>query len=267
MLKNKKKIYKDGLIHMKYSVYTIAIFLSLLAMSCKTVGKIPQVEQQKDAVESELQDKLDKEEQKLQKKIDKEVKTVEKEADAKAADLAARAIENSTKTENKSQPADKELAIQPPDVKDLQPKTKKTFWQQEGWNVQPEILASASIPASIPANSSKEWYYKRVLSQATPRSIELKSPSYIEFTCKNTARKERSKKLLDSLYGSLVKNPADLETNQKIRDLVLQSDGDVQIADCRPVEGSADFAKCECMLYLPFKGGEQAIRQKIATLK
>lgn len=214
--------------------------------------------------ENELQAKMEKDQEVSVKdeskiEIEKEIENAKIEQDSKKADIATRALETtSTKISDIDFGSDDE--IKPPIIEE---KVKTGKWGHEGWGGNPEILMSGG---NIEESSEKNWFYKVVSSEASDRAKKLKSPSYIEFTCKNSARKDKSNELIDSLYSSIVENPANLEENQKIKNYILNSKTGVKVANCRSTSKDINFSTCECILYIEYQGGKEIIKKKVAEM-
>ena len=248
---------------MKWYTNIVCVGAFFLLWQCKS-GQLQKVaDLAKEQADAELQAELDKNKEKLEGKKSQAKDLAKAERDAKRAELAARALENTVisppKTDTTSTTTKVADEITPPKIEKKQQKT----WGYEGWGGRPELLSSGGSPGDA---TDKNWYYKTVTAEASSRARELKSPSYIEFTCKNTARKDQSNKLLDSLYSSVVDNPADLERNQKIKDVLVKAKSDVKVASCRSISSDLVFSKCECTLYLEYQGGEANIKKKVAEI-
>ncbi|MEM7179526.1 MAG: hypothetical protein AAF518_01330 [Spirochaetota bacterium] len=251
---------------MKRYMNLVWVCLFSLLWQCKSAQLQKATELGKEQAAAELQAELDKGKEKLENEKSKTTDTAKAERDAKRAELASRALENTIISPAKADSTDTSKTttkvadeITPPKIEKKQQKN----WGYEGWGGRPDLLSSGGNPGDA---TDKNWYYKTVTAEASQRARELKSPSYIEFTCKNTARKDKSSKLLDSLYASVVDNPADLERNQKIKDVLVKAKPNVKVASCRSLANDVVFSKCECTLYLEYQGGKENIKKKVAEI-
>jgi len=132
----------------------------------------------------------------------------------------------------------------------------------DGWGANPRDIA---IGRDV-SGQSDGWYTKKYSGKANERSIELKSPSYMESTCKQSIRKENGKALIESTYNSLsseIKPEVIAELNSKI---TPQDFKKIEVYNCKPIGIENSFAECECSLSFKVDGGKKAIIEKASTV-
>jgi hypothetical protein len=135
---------------------------------------------------------------------------------------------------------------------------------EDGWGVNPRELANAKDVKSL---SESNWYTKKYSGKASSRAIELKSPSYMESSCKLAVKKENSKPLIESSYSSLgvdLKPEAISLLSAKITKEDLKN---IEVNNCIPTSPEKTFSECECSLSYKVEGGKKAILDKVNLLK
>lgn len=106
-------------------------------------------------------------------------------------------------------------------------------------------------------------FTKKFTGKASDRSVELKSPSYMESTCRQSIKKENGKALIESVFTSVNKNikpetMAELITPDELKKL--------EVENCRPISSENTFSECECLLSYKVEGGQKAVLDKLAPL-
>ncbi len=134
----------------------------------------------------------------------------------------------------------------------------------DGWGVNPRELSNAKDVNGI---TEANWYTKKYSGKANSRSIELKSPSYMESTCKQAVKKENAKSLIESSYSSLgidLKPEAIALLFAKITKDDLKK---IEVLNCQPTSAEKTFSECECALSYKVEGGKKAIIEKVNLRK
>lgn len=131
----------------------------------------------------------------------------------------------------------------------------------DGWGADPrDIIAGKDVSGQI-----EGWYTKKYSGKPTERSVELKSPSYMESSCKQSIKKENGKNLIESAYNSLsseVKSESITELNSKIGSEDLKK---LEVFGCKPTGSENSFSECECYLSFKVEGGKKAIIEKLTS--
>ncbi len=132
----------------------------------------------------------------------------------------------------------------------------------DGWGANPRDIALGRDVSG----QSDGWYTKKYSGKANERSIELKSPSYMESTCKQSIKKENGKALIESTYNSLsseIKPEVIAELNSKITPQDLKN---IEVSNCKPSGSDNSFSECECYLSFKVDGGKKTIVEKASTV-
>lgn len=144
---------------------------------------------------------------------------------------------------------------------------KFSVWNREGWGGEPDKYINGEDRFLI---ESGEYYYKRVFAKPTARSVELNSPSYMQSTCKINASRYNLDAILESMYMSVVIDKLDKEKNEHITSLVDSGNdlkADVNSLVCRPMEDENWASGCECVIYVHYKGGKEAVYKETQNNK
>jgi len=134
---------------------------------------------------------------------------------------------------------------------------------EDGWGVNPKESSNAKDVNGI---MDVSWYTKKYSGKATSRSIELKSPSYMESSCKQTVKKENGKSLIEAAFlslGSEIKPEVIAGLVSKITKEDLQK---IEVSNCKPISTEKTFSECECSLSYKVEGGKKALMEKILPL-
>ncbi len=134
---------------------------------------------------------------------------------------------------------------------------------EDGWGVNPRESSNVKDVNGI---TDVSWYTKKYSGKAASRSIELKSPSYMESSCKQTVKKENGKSLIESAFlslGSEIKPETIVSLVSKISKDDLQK---IEVSNCKPTSAEKTFSECECSLSYKAEGGKKALMEKIIPL-
>ena len=203
-------------------LFILIIFLS----NCALVNKFKK--QAEERAENELNKKLEE----ADKKLDKEKeRSTDKLADEKPS------VVNTVK--------EPEIVVNTPEI-----------WNLSGWAVSPKEIVEKKITSLETA-----WYYTKIQSKASERAIKLKSPSYLEFTCKNSAKRDKDT-ILDSMLTNLVGSPSKEELS-KLKEKVNISNTEPQVITCKSEGAELQYSSCECMVATYFAGGKEGLKKSI----
>ncbi len=131
---------------------------------------------------------------------------------------------------------------------------------EDGWGVNPRELSNAK---DVNGLTEANWYTKKYSGKANSRSIELKSPSYMETTCKQAVKKENGKSLIESSLTSLgsdLKPEVISALSAKITKDELKK---IEVNNCQPTSAEKTFSECECALSYKVEGGKKAMIEKV----
>jgi hypothetical protein len=131
---------------------------------------------------------------------------------------------------------------------------------EDGWGVNPRELSNSKDVNGI---TEANWYTKRYPGKASSRSIELKSSSYMESTCKQAVKKENGKSLIESSFTSL---GLDLkpEVMTALSAKITKDDfKKIEVNNCQPTSAEKTFSECECALSYKVQGGKKAMMEKV----
>lgn len=148
--------------------------------------------------------------------------------------------------ESKEVLTDKKEILKAPDdeqknIPPLEEKNEAVKSITQGWGKEPE---SVKASGNISPGSGKIWYYKTVKSEPSKRAIELKSPSYQEYTCGLHAMKENREKFFMEMHSSL---EGKIITKEELPSKKEQLDK-LQVLSCKPLGENSVFTSCECIL-------------------
>lgn len=135
---------------------------------------------------------------------------------------------------------------------------------EDGWGVNPRELANAKDVASL---SDTNWYTKKYSGKANSRSIELKSPSYMESSCKLAVKKENGKSLIESSYSSVGVDIKPESLSALSAKITKEDFKNIEVNNCIPTSPEKTFSECECSLSYKVEGGKKAILEKVNLLK
>jgi hypothetical protein len=142
-------------------------------------------------------------------------------------------------------------------------KSMPTVVSENGWGPNPRELSNAKDVNGI---QDSNWYTKKYLGKANDRSIELKSPSYMETTCKQAVKKENGRALIESAFASV---SGDLK-NEALNSLISKISSDelkkIEVSNCSPVSSEKTFTECECLLSYKVEGGKQTLIDKLGSM-
>lgn len=182
--------------------------------------------------------------------IDEANKKIEEELDKKLNPNGNKtSTELPKKEDNDKKSVDNTAPIQPSIVDN---------WGFQGWGGSPDIVTVKKLSDS----DKKDWFYTKVKGKATDRAIALKSPSYIEFTCKNSAKMDNKDYILDSMIGSIVDSPPSEEA-KRIRGKIDNGQLEFNIVECKSEGSETNYSNCECMVYSRFAGGKEEFKRAI----
>lgn len=103
------------------------------------------------------------------------------------------------------------------------------------------------------------WYTKKYSGKANERSIELKSPSFMESSCKYSVLKGNSKTLVESALGSLGAQINPDKAKDLSKKIVKEQSKNFEISGCVPTSADKNFSECECYLSYKPEGGKEAL--------
>lgn len=142
-------------------------------------------------------------------------------------------------------------------------KPTELVWGYSGWGVGPEKIQN---PISLSKEEKLEYFYIVGGGKALPRAIEVDSHSFMESTCKLSALKENQEalflKAVQSADSKAAKNTALLEKSKEIF-----KESFPKVAYCRPTGTNDKYTTCDCVIYIFFEGGKEALTKALSNLK
>lgn len=132
-------------------------------------------------------------------------------------------------------------------------------WGYTGWGIDPENIQNPIIPTG---KEKLDWFYMIAPGKALSRSIEINSPSFMESTCKLSAVKDNQNKLLEETLASVnLKVRTDADLRKKGEEIL--KDTEKGTALCRPTGEAEKYTTCDCVIFLKYDGGKQALSEKL----
>ncbi|PJZ51145.1 lipoprotein LipL21 [Leptospira saintgironsiae] len=148
-------------------------------------------------------------------------------------------------------------------------------WSFEGWGGPPEQRNDGKTPKDT---NPKEYYYTKISSHASIKSIAKKNPVMIQSTCRESARLEGTSDLIKKMYDgfqptgwfSSNKSQQELTTdcNPTLSASLVQN---IKIYECKATGPGSDpndisqdnWEECLCIIYVKFPGGRDALIEKV----
>lgn len=135
---------------------------------------------------------------------------------------------------------------------------RKLTWGYSGWGVDPANLQNPNFQNT----TELDWFYIVAPGKALPRAIELDSPSFMESTCKISALKGNQANLIQQAILSVnPKASQDIELQKRGEEILQNTEKGT--AFCRPTGEAQKYSTCECVIFLKFSGGKQALQEKL----
>lgn len=137
-------------------------------------------------------------------------------------------------------------------------------WGYSGWGVSPDKIQN---PISLSKEEKLDYFYMVVKGKAASRAVEVNSPSFMESTCKLSALKENQEQLISqTIFSTNPKLAQDAAFLEKIKQEFFKN-SKPSLAYCRGTGTEETYATCDCVIYLFFEGGKEALKKAISTLK
>ena len=140
------------------------------------------------------------------------------------------------------------------------PSSDKTTTEARKSNSTTDSGSGNNLSSIDDKNSS--LYTKKYSGKANERSLELKSPSYMEATCNESVKKQNATALIESILadaGFDLKPEAISKLSEKIAKEEIKK---FEVSDCKPTSSEGTFSECECTLSYRLEGGKQSLMEK-----
>ncbi len=137
-------------------------------------------------------------------------------------------------------------------------------WGYSGWGVSPNKIQN---PVNLSKEEKLEYFYMVAGGKALSRAIEVDSHSFMESTCKISALKDNHDKLITQAILSV--NPKFAQDSaflKKAKDSFFDSKKS-ELAYCRPTGTGEKYSTCDCVIYINYEGGKEALEKSLQSLK
>lgn len=107
------------------------------------------------------------------------------------------------------------------------------------------------------------WYTKKYSAKANTRSVELKSPSFMESSCRRSVLKENSKRVVESALSSLSSDIKPEKVQDVSSKIVKEQSKNFEISGCIATSAEKTFSECECALSFKPEGGKETLLKQL----
>jgi hypothetical protein len=125
-----------------------------------------------------------------------------------------------------------------------------------GWGPNPEKIKAGTFDIS---DISQDWFYKKFQSKAVARSIEVKSNSFMESTCKKSALNDNKENIIIAAISSV--DPSKVSLSNSFE----QDKKNIEIFKCVGTGLTYTFSDCECVIFFKYPGGKSELQKKLSA--
>lgn len=142
-------------------------------------------------------------------------------------------------------------------------KPNELTWGYNGWGVSPDKIQN---PISLSKDEKMEYFYMVGGGKAFPRAVEVDSQSFMESTCKLSALKENTDQIMSlailSVEPKAAQNKALMDKSKELLKSLQP-----QNAYCRATGAGDKYSTCDCVLYIKYEGGKEALAKEVQKFK